>query len=126
GHLRQANAIDCSPRVETSTQPGVDPARTGDLASAIVRIRPVATRRHSMSAPDTAAPARPLRRAAVTWGLSLLALSYLVNALDRQVFYPLLPEISGSYGFSLSQGGLLATGFTLGIAVAGLPAGHLV
>jgi len=75
-----------------------------------------------MSTPTAA----PLRRTATTWGLALLGLSYLVNAMDRQVFYPLLPEISGTYGFSLSQGGLLATGFTLGVAAAGLPAGHLV
>lgn len=59
-------------------------------------------------------------------GWTLLVLSYLINAMDRQVFYPLLPDISAEHGFSLSQGGLLATGFTLGIALAGLPAGYLV
>lgn len=78
------------------------------------------------STPDTAALRRPLSRTAAVWGLTVMALSFLVNAMDRQVFYPLLPEISGAYGFSLSQGGLLATGFTLGVAAAGLPAGHLV
>ncbi|MFC0440005.1 nitrate/nitrite transporter [Kutzneria buriramensis] len=78
------------------------------------------------STPDTAALRRPLPRTVATRGLILMAVSFLINAMDRQVFYPLLPEISGTYHFSLSQGGLLATGFTLGVAVAGLPAGHLV
>jgi MFS family permease len=76
--------------------------------------------------PDTASLRRPLSGTVAVGGLALLALSFLVNAMDRQVFYPLLPEISGTYGFSLSQGGLLATGFTAGVAVAGVPAGYLV
>jgi MFS family permease len=59
-------------------------------------------------------------------GLALLGVSFMVNAMDRQVFYPFLPEISKDYGFSLAQGGLLATGFTLGMAIAGVPAGYLV
>jgi MFS family permease len=51
--------------------------------------------------------------------------SYMLNAMDRQIFYPLLPDISGEFGFSLEQGGTLATGFTLGLAVAGLVGGFL-
>ncbi|MGW4057724.1 MFS transporter [Amycolatopsis sp. NPDC004747] len=70
--------------------------------------------------------ARRVSPATAIGGWTLLVLSYLINAMDRQVFYPLLPEISAEHGFGLSQGGLLATGFTLGIAVAGLPAGYLV
>jgi MFS family permease len=62
----------------------------------------------------------------VAVGFALLGLSYVINAMDRQVFYPLLPEIRADLGFSLAQGGLLATGFTLGMAVAGVPAGYLV
>jgi MFS family permease len=50
----------------------------------------------------------------------------MVNAMDRQVFPPLLPNIRAEYGFSLEQGGLLATNFTLGMALAGLPAGYLL
>ncbi|MGH3328414.1 MAG: MFS transporter [Streptomycetales bacterium] len=53
-------------------------------------------------------------------------MSYLLNAMDRQIFYPLLPDISGEFGFSLEQGGSLATGFTLGLALAGLAGGYLV
>ncbi len=59
-------------------------------------------------------------------GLAVLCLSYMLNAMDRQVFYPLLPQIREEYGFSLDQAGLLATGFTLGLALTGLPAGYLL
>ncbi|MBB6079341.1 MFS transporter [Streptomyces paradoxus] len=59
-------------------------------------------------------------------GFLLIVLSYMVNAMDRQVFPPLLPNIRQEYGFSLEQGGLLATNFTLGMALAGLPAGYLL
>ena len=56
----------------------------------------------------------------------VLALTFMINAADRQVFAPLLPTIREEYGFSLQAGGLLATIFTLGMAVAGIPAGYLV
>lgn len=65
-------------------------------------------------------------RAAVTLGFTVLCLSYLLNAMDRQVFYPLVPEIRAEFGFSLDQAGLLATGFTLGLALTGVPAGYLL
>jgi len=61
----------------------------------------------------------------VASGFLVMALSFMVNAMDRQVFAPLLPVIRAEYGFSLQAGGLLATGFTLGMALAGLPAGYL-
>jgi MFS family permease len=66
------------------------------------------------------------RTLAVVGGFFLLAFSYALNAMDRQVFYPLLPQISPDLGFSLTQGGLLATGFTLGMAVGGVPASILL
>ena len=58
--------------------------------------------------------------------LGILAVTFMLNAMDRQVFFPLLGPISTEYGFSLQAGGLLATVFTLGMAVAGIPAGFLV
>ncbi|WP_214402358.1 MFS transporter [Pseudonocardia lacus] len=64
-------------------------------------------------------------RAAVI-GLAVLCVSYMLNAMDRQVFYPLVPPIREEFGFSLDQAGLLATGFTLGLALTGLPAGYLL
>ncbi|MFC9502214.1 MFS transporter [Streptomyces sp. NPDC057002] len=68
----------------------------------------------------------PLSRTMIGVGFLLIVLSYMVNAMDRQVFPPLLPDIRAEYGFSLEQGGLLATNFTLGMALAGLPAGYLL
>jgi MFS family permease len=63
--------------------------------------------------------------ALVAVGFGVLCLSYMLNAMDRQIFYPLLPDISSEFGFSLEQGGTLATGFTLGLAAAGLIGGFL-
>jgi MFS family permease len=68
----------------------------------------------------------PISRLMIGVGFLLVVLSYMVNAMDRQVFPPLLPNIRAEYGFSLEQGGLLATNFTLGMALAGLPAGYLL
>ena len=65
----------------------------------------------------------PVPGLVVAVGFLVLALSFMVNAMDRQVFAPLLPAIRGEYGFSLQSGGLLATGFTLGMAIAGVPPG---
>ncbi|MDX3849207.1 MFS transporter [Streptomyces sp. AK02-01A] len=67
-----------------------------------------------------------LTRTVALVGLLVLALSYVVNAMDRQVFSVLLPGIRDEFGFSLAQGGLLATIFTLGIGVAGVPTGYLL
>jgi MFS family permease len=58
--------------------------------------------------------------------LVILALSYVVNSMDRQVFPVLLPAVSKELGITLSPSGLLTTIFTLGIAIAGFPAGHTV
>ncbi|WP_367325050.1 MFS transporter [Streptomyces sp. HUAS ZL42] len=76
---------------------------------------------------DAQESSRPtISRAMIGVGFLLVVLSYMVNAMDRQVFPPLLPNIREEYGFSLEQGGLLATNFTLGMAIAGLPAGYLL
>lgn len=58
--------------------------------------------------------------------LIVLAGSYVVNAMDRQVFPVILPTISDHFDFSLSQAGWLSTIFTLGIGVAGIPTGYLL
>jgi len=80
----------------------------------------------TLPAPDTVRTPVRASRIAVTAGFVILALSYMINAMDRQVFFPLLPSINAEYGFSLPAGGFLATGFTLGMAVAGVPAGFLL
>lgn len=66
------------------------------------------------------------RRGAVLLAFGVLCLSFMLNAMDRQVFYPLLPEIRKEFGFTLQESGFLATGFTLGLAVAGFLAGFVV
>lgn len=59
-------------------------------------------------------------------GFAVLCASWMLNAMDRQVFYPLLPQIREELGFSLVESGFLATSFTLGLAIAGFLAGFLV
>jgi MFS family permease len=56
----------------------------------------------------------------------VVALSYVINAMDRQVFPVLLPAIRTDLGYTLAEGGLTATIFTLGIGLAGLPTGFLL
>lgn len=58
--------------------------------------------------------------------LVIVAASYVVNAADRQVFFVVLPAISDELQFSLASGGFLATIFTLGIGLAGVPAGYVL
>ena len=76
--------------------------------------------------PIAAEPMDAIPMAVVVIGFAVLALSFMVNAMDRQVFPPLLPTITKEFGFSLQAGGLLATIFTLGMAIAGIPSGYLV
>jgi MFS transporter, DHA1 family, inner membrane transport protein len=69
-------------------------------------------------------PARPRIRGIAMFGV-LLA-SYAINAMDRQLFPLLVPEVRRQYGFSLAGVGFLSTIFTLGMALAGLPTGYLL
>ena len=59
-------------------------------------------------------------------GVAILLGSYVVNAMDRQLFPLILPEVRREYGFDLPQAGLMSTVFTLGMALAGLPTGYLM
>jgi DHA1 family inner membrane transport protein len=56
----------------------------------------------------------------------VLLASYAVNAMDRQLFPLVAPDVRREYGFSLAGIGLLSTVFTLGMAVAGAPTGYLL
>ncbi|WP_028935710.1 MFS transporter [Pseudonocardia spinosispora] len=92
-----------------------------------------------MSSPDLArdndVAARPESSASLSLSTSLgrralvillvLDLSYLINAMDRQVFAVLLPDIKATYLLSGGQAGTLSTIFTLGMGLAGIPAGYL-
>jgi MFS transporter, DHA1 family, inner membrane transport protein len=56
----------------------------------------------------------------------VLLASYAINAMDRQLFPLVAPEVRSEYGFSLAAVGLLSTVFTLGMALAGAPTGFLL
>lgn len=56
----------------------------------------------------------------------VLLASYVINAMDRQLFPLLAADVRREYGFSLPRIGLLSTIFTLGMAAAGLPTGCLL
>jgi MFS family permease len=85
-----------------------------------------------MNAPGTFVTAEPPSTRALSYSLLsiiflvLLCLSYSINAADRQIFPTLLPAIRETFGYDLKTAGLLSTIFTLGLAVAGFPAGYLV
>ena len=56
----------------------------------------------------------------------LLLLSYVLMSADRYLISILAPDVRKALGFSLPQMGALTTLFTLGIGIAGLPAGALI
>ncbi|MGM1028997.1 MAG: MFS transporter [Actinomycetota bacterium] len=81
----------------------------------------------TVEAPQGVVPkAKQVTPVLVAVGFAVLCASWMLNAMDRQVFYPLLPQIREELGFSLTESGFLATSFTLGLAIAGFTAGFLV
>jgi MFS family permease len=67
-----------------------------------------------------------LPRVAAIGILSVIAATYVVNAMDRIVFPTLLPSLAREYGFTLLAGGFQATIFTFGFGIAGIPGGFLL
>jgi len=57
---------------------------------------------------------------------AVLLLSYVINAMDRQLFSVLAPDVRKALDLSLPQVGLASTVFTLGMGLAGLPTGWLL
>lgn len=57
---------------------------------------------------------------------SVLLLSYVVNAMDRQLFSVLAKDVRLSLDITLPQIGLASTIFTLGMGIAGIPTGYLL
>ncbi|GEK79184.1 MFS transporter [Agrococcus baldri] len=76
--------------------------------------------------PSVTTPAKRLSPLLIGIGFAVLCASWMLNAMDRQVFYPLLPQIREELGLTLVESGFLATSFTLGLAIAGFLAGFLV
>lgn len=56
----------------------------------------------------------------------ILLLSYVLNSIDRGLFSVLAIEVRDAMSLSLPQVGLAATMFTLGMGLAGIPAGYLL
>lgn len=59
-------------------------------------------------------------------GIAVIISSYVINAMDRTLFPLILPEVAREYGFNLPEAGLMATVFTIGMALAGVPSGYLM
>ncbi|MFB9269997.1 MFS transporter [Bradyrhizobium erythrophlei] len=74
----------------------------------------------------TAADARPLPQRLILPMFGILLASYVINAMDRQIFPLIAADVRKEYGFSLADTGLLSTIFTLGMALAGWPTGYLL
>ena len=56
----------------------------------------------------------------------ILLFSYVINAMDRQLFPLLVSDVRAEYGFELADAGLLSTVFTLGMGLAGIPTAFLM
>ncbi|HEX3474108.1 MAG TPA: MFS transporter [Kofleriaceae bacterium] len=56
----------------------------------------------------------------------VLLLSYVINAMDRQIFSVLAADVRQALSIDLPRIGLAATIFTLGMGLAGLPTGYLL
>jgi MFS transporter, DHA1 family, inner membrane transport protein len=56
----------------------------------------------------------------------VLLVGYILMAADRYLFPVLAADIRKAFGFTLADTGLLATIFTLGLGVGGLPTGYLL
>ena len=74
---------------------------------------------------DVPSPARRRRSIAVLMYAALLV-SYVINAMDRQLYSVIASDVGSEFGFTLPQLGLQSTIFTLGMGVAGIPAGLLL
>ncbi len=57
---------------------------------------------------------------------SVLLLSYVINAMDRQLFSVLAADVRVALNIDIPQVGLASTIFTLGMGVAGSPTGYLL
>jgi MFS transporter, DHA1 family, inner membrane transport protein len=78
------------------------------------------------TSPSIEATSRTTDSAIAIAAIAVLIASYAVNAMDRTLFPLMLTDVRREYGFSLPQGGLLSTIFTLGMALAGIPTGYLM
>ncbi len=57
---------------------------------------------------------------------AICAATYIVNAADRMIFPVVLRPLDAEYGFTLAQGGFLATIYLLGLGIGGVATGYLL
>ena len=57
---------------------------------------------------------------------AVCAATYVINAADRMIFPVVLRPIAAEYGFTLAEGGFLATIYLLGLGIGGIGTGHLL
>ena len=57
---------------------------------------------------------------------AICATTYVVNAADRVIFPIVLRPLDAEYGFSLAQGGFLATVYLFGLGIGGIATGYLL
>lgn len=60
------------------------------------------------------------------WMFIVLLFSYVINAMDRQLFSVLASDVRVALDLTVPQVGLASTVFTLGMGVAGIPTGYLL
>lgn len=70
-------------------------------------------------------PARASAGAAAAF-FAICAATYVVNAADRMIFPVVLRPLANEYGFTLAQGGFLATIYLLGLGIGGIGTGYLI
>ena len=75
--------------------------------------------------------AMPSRTAGISLSAALamyviIALSYVVNSMDRSVFANLVSSVNAEFNLSLAQGGFLTTVFAIGFGLTGIFAGFLL
>ena len=71
----------------------------------------------AVSAPIVESDARPSSTRQAIGLVLLLGVSYMFNAMDRQVFPALLGSIRSDYGLTLPEAGFVSTVFTVNVAI---------
>lgn len=66
------------------------------------------------------------KRHAALGMFAVLLFSYIINAIDRQLFSVLATDVRTALRLTLPQVGLASTVFTLGMGLAGIPTGYLL
>jgi MFS family permease len=73
----------------------------------------------------TVAPAKVSAAAGAAF-FAICAATYIINAADRMIFPIVLRPLDAEYGFSLAQGGFLATIYLMGLGIGGIITGYLL